>query len=757
MDYKNLLLSLSVAVFATTAMAAKPLRLRPDNVRKVVQSMTLEEKARMVVGCSSSAFVGYGNSMLYVPGSAASTAMNERLGIVPTVLADGPAGLRISPRRDGSDQTYYCTAFPIGTALASSWSTELVEQVGAAVGEETREYGVDVLLAPGLNLQRDPLCGRNFEYFSEDPLLSGKVAAAYIRGVQSQGVGTSAKHYAVNNAESNRKDNDSRLDERTLRELYLKGFEIAVKEAHPWTVMTSYNAVNGVQAMESRELLTDILRNEWGFDGYVMCDWAYAGLRNTARELYAGNDLLAPGSEQQYQEVLQAIGNGTLQLSDLDACVEHILNVVVRTPRYQGYRYSDHPDLAQHAMVARRAAAESIVLLQNHDNTLPLSTMTASLGLFGISSYDFTSGGTGSGSVNMAYVVNLKQALTQAGYHVNQDLDRYYSDKVRLALENLSEGFNLGRTSLHEVDIDTRLIEQSAERDALAIVTIGRSNGEGLDRHAFDDFFWTRQENSLIERVSQAFHARGKRVVVVLNVSGAIEVEPLKQLADAVVSCWLPGQEGGNAVADVMTGRENPSGKLTMTLPVSYFDTNTYDNFPYDYTGPVAMGKYPLTPRPERKNVHYINYEEGIYVGYRYFHTQQKAVSYPFGFGLSYTTFAYSEAKVVPTDDGGFEASITVTNSGAMPGKEAVQLYVSAPAGGLDKPACELRAFGKTPLLQPGESQTLTFRLDAYALSSYNPQSHRWETAAGTYQLLFAANVEDVRQVASIQLEAAHF
>ncbi len=745
-------LTLALAAVAISSMAAKPLRLKKNNVQKIVQSMTLEEKARMVVGCSSSAFVGYGNSTLYVPGSAASTAMNERLGIVPTVLADGPAGLRISPKREGAEQTFYCTAFPIGTALASSWSIELVEQVGAAIGEEAREYGVDVLLAPGLNLQRDPLCGRNFEYYSEDPLLSGKVAAAYIRGVQSQGVGTSAKHYAVNNAESNRKDNDSRLDERTLRELYLKGFEIAVKEAQPWTVMTSYNAVNGVQAMESRELLTDILRNEWSFDGYVMCDWAYAGLRNTARELYAGNDLLTPGSEQQYQEVLDAVNNGTLQMVDLDACVEHILNVVVRTPRFNGYKYSDRPDLAKNAQVARQAAAESIVLLQNHENTLPLNGNNSSLGLFGISSYDFTSGGTGSGSVNMAYVVNLKQALIQVGYRVNGELDQYYTDKVRLALENLSDGFNLGRTSLKEVSIDPKMIEQSAEKDELAIVTIGRSNGEGLDRHAFDDFFWTREENMLLENVSKAFHARGKRVVVVLNVSGAIEVERLKQLADAVVCCWLPGQEGGNAVVDVMTGRENPSGKLTMTIPVSYFDTNTYDNFPYDYTGPVAMGKYALTPRPERKNVHYINYEEGIYVGYRYFHTQQKAVSYPFGYGLSYTTFAYTDAQVTATLDGGFEAQITITNNGKTAGKEAVQLYVSAPAGGLDKPACELRSFGKTRLLQPGESQTLTFRVDAYTLASYNPTSHHWETAAGDYQLHFAANVEDVRESVKVSL-----
>lgn len=354
-------------------------------------------------------------------------------------------------------------------------------------------------------------------------------------------------------------------------------------------------------------------------------------------------------------------------------------------------------------------------------------------------------------------MVNLKQALTQIGYTVNNDLEQYYTHRVELAIENLPSNYGLGRTSLREVDIDRKLIEQSAEQDAMAIVTLGRSNGEGLDRHAFDDFFWTREESVLLETVSRAFHAQGKRVVVVLNVSGVVEVERLKQWADAVVCCWLPGQEGGNAVVDVLTGRENPSGKLTMTMPVSYFDSNTYDNFPYDYSGPVAMGNYPLSPTPERKNVHYVNYEEGIYVGYRYYHSQQKAVSYPFGYGLSYTTFGYKDAQVTVTAEGGVKASVTVTNTGDVAGKEVVQLYVSAPAGGLDKPACELRSFGKTQLLQPGESQTLTFDVDAYSLASYNPTSHRWETAAGDYKLSFAANVEDVRAEATVRLAEKNF
>lgn len=754
---KKTLVTLSLFCLASINLNAQ-LKLNENNIKDVVKAMTLEEKAKMVIGCSSSAFTGYGNSTLYVPGSAASTAMIERLGILPSVLADGPAGLRISPRRDGTDQTYFCTAFPIGTALACSWNTELVENVGKSIGNEVLEYGVDVLLAPGQNLHRDPLCGRNFEYYSEDPYMSGKIATAYVRGVQSQGVGTSVKHFAVNNAETNRKDNDSRLSQRALRELYLKGFEISIKESKPWTVMTAYNAINGQQSMESRELLTDILRNEWGFEGYVMCDWAYAGLRNTQKEIWAGNDLLTPGSDQQYNEVLEAIKNGSLSESDLNNSVERILGIVVKSPRFHGYKYSDKPDLEAHAKVARQAATECIVLLENKDHTLPLSGSGKNVGLFGISSYDFIAGGTGSGSVNKAYTVNLLDGLKSYGYNVNYRLSEFYTEQVAKSIEALVAKnpiyAYLGRTSLSEVSINDKLIEESANQDDFAVITLGRSNGEGLDRHAFDDYLLTNVEKNMLNKVSSAFHKAGKKVIVILNISGATEVEPLKDIADAVVCCWLPGQEGGNAVMDVLSGKENPSGKLTMSIPITYFDTNTYDNFPYDYTGPSAMGKYAMTPKPERKNVHYTNYDEGIYVGYRYYHTKDVKLSYPFGYGLSYTTFSYSNPTVKATKDG-FTATITVTNTGKVAGKEVVQLYVTAPAGGLDKPACELKGFGKTKYLQPGQSETLTFNVDTYSLASFNEVSSQWETAAGDYKVYFASNIEDVRSTGTYTLKNA--
>ena len=440
--------------------------------------------------------------------------------------------------------------------------------------------------------------------------------------------------------------------------------------------------------MESRELLTDILRNEWGFEGYVMCDWAYAGLRNTQKEIWAGNDLLTPGSDQQYNEVLEAIKNGSLSENDLNNSVERILGIVVKSPRFHGYKYSDKPDLEAHAKVARQAATECIVLLENKDNTLPLSGTGKNVGLFGISSYDFIAGGTGSGSVNKAYTVNLLDGLRSYGYNVNSKLSEFYTEQVAKSIEALVAKnpiyAYLGRTSLSEVSINDKLIEESASQDDFAVITLGRSNGEGLDRHAFDDYLLTNIEMNMLNKVSTAFHKAGKKVIVILNISGATQVEPLKGIADAVVCCWLPGQEGGNAVMDVLSGKENPSGKLTMSIPITYFDTNTYDNFPYDYTGPSAMGKYAMTPKPERKNVHFTNYDEGIYVGYRYFDTFNVEPRFHFGYGLTYTTF---ELETVNKNVNGREISLSVKvkNTGNHKGKEVVQVYASLPQGKLDK------------------------------------------------------------------------
>ena len=752
---KRFLLTLAALALAFTALAQP--QLRKDNVDEVLKAMTLEEKATLLVGGARAIMLnGVPTGVAAeVPGAAGNTRPIERLGIPGTVLADGPAGLRINPTRQGTDQTFYCTGFPVGTLLASSWDLSLVEDVTRAMGNEVLEYGVDVLLAPGMNIHRNPLCGRNFEYFSEDPLLSGKMAAAYVRGIQSNGVGTSIKHYALNNQETNRNENDAIVGQRALREIYLKNFEIAVKESDPWTVMSSYNQLNGEYTQQKLDLLTTVLRDEWGFRGIVMTDWG--NKENTVKSAKAGNDLMEPGNQNEIDRIIAGVKDGRISQEELDRNVRNMLNYIVRTPRFAGYKYSNHPDLTAHAAVARKAAGESIVLLRN-EGALPLKG-NEKVALYGISSVDFVAGGTGSGHVNKAYVVNLVDGMQHAGFTLDQGLVDYYSAYVAydMAQRGLSASNNpwamFGGSKLAEIAIPENAIEAEAKANDVAVVVIGRNAGEGADRKMMDDFELTAVERELLQRVSASFHAAGKKVVVVLNVGGVIETNSWKNLVDAIVLPWSPGQEGANAVADVLAGKVNPSGKLPMTFPVNFMDHPSSANFPYNYSQGAARG-FSWGPRIPRKDVDYTHYEEGIWVGYRHFETRGVAVSYPFGFGLSYTSFRYSKPVVKATADG-FEASITITNTGSVAGKEVVELFVSAPAGGLEKPDSELKAFGKTRQLMPGESQTLSFKVSAYELASFNEASSSWEAAAGTYKLRFCASVEDIRAMADFKLKKA--
>ncbi len=750
---KKIFLSLAALCMAFLAVAQP--QLRKDNIEDVLKAMTLEEKATLLVGGARAAMVNGVTSGVdwNVPGAAGNTRPIERLGIPGTVLADGPAGLRIQPNRQGTSQTFYCTGFPVGTLLASSWDISLVEDVTKAMGNEVLEYGVDVLLAPGMNIHRNPLCGRNFEYFSEDPILSGKMAAAYVRGIQSNGVGTSIKHYAANNQETNRNENDARISPRALREIYLKNFEIAVKESDPWTVMSSYNKLNGRYTQQDVDLLTTVLREEWGFKGIVMTDWGNKA--GTVTSTKAGNDLMEPGNQNEIDRIIAGVKDGTISQEELDRNVRNMLNYIVRTPRFNGYKFSNKPDLKAHAQVARKAAGESIVLLRN-EGALPLKG-NEKVALYGVSSIDFVAGGTGSGDVNKAYVVNMVQGMENAGFTLDKDLVNYYTafqayDKAQSALS--STGFSwFSRRKLAEVAIPAAAIEKEAKANDVAVVVLGRNAGEGADRKMMDDFELTSIERELLQNVSASYHAAGKKVVVILNVGGVIETNSWKNLVDAIVLPWSPGQEGANAVADVLTGKVNPSGKLPMTFPVNFMDHPSSANFPYNYTQSATRG-FSWGPRVPQKDVDYTQYEEGIWVGYRFFETRKVAVSYPFGYGLSYTTFAYSKPVVKAVADG-FEATVTVTNNGKVAGKEVVQLYVAAPAGGLEKPACELKAFGKTKLLAPGESQTLTLKVSAYDLASFNETTSAWEAAAGKYSVLFGASVEDIRATAAFTLKKA--
>ena len=752
--------AIGALLLGSVAMFAQP-QLTKDNIDEVVAAMTLEEKATLLVGSgwgSMTAGSMTASATALVPGAAGTTRTIERLGIPSTVLADGPAGLRISPRRDNDPNTYFCTGFPVGTVLASMWDTERVEELTTAMGNEVLEYGADVLLAPGMNLHRNPLCGRNFEYFSEDPYLTGMIAAAYINGIQSNGVGVSVKHFAANNQEVNRMENDSRVSQRALRELYLKGFEIAVKESDPWTVMSSYNKLNGEYTQQSHGLLTTVLRDEWGFDGIVMTDWGTK--EGTVKAVNAGNDLMEPGMQVEIDRIIAAVNAGEISQEQLDKNVRNMLTYIVKTPRFNQYQYSNKPDLEAHAQLVREAAPEGMVLLENN-GVLPLQGVKK-IALYGTGSYDFIAGGTGSGNVNKPYIRNVAEGLADNGFEVNQDIQKWYEQYIAYAKTTNKNngglsGVLLGEAVIPEMAVNRDYFERMEPQTDIAIFTLSRNAGEGGDRYAKDgDWTITGLEREMIQNLADIYHAAGKKFVVVLNIGGVIETASWKHIPDAILLAWTPGQEGGLAVADILSGKANPSGKLPMTFPVSYLDIPSSHNFPYNYKN-VQTGMWDFLwggAKRQTKDVDYTEYAEGIYVGYRYFQTADVAVSYPFGYGKSYTTFEYSKPVVKATADG-FTATITVKNTGSVAGKEAVQLYVTAPAGGLEKPAFELKGFAKTKTLAPGEAQTLTINVDKYTLASFNEATSAWETAAGTYKLMFGANAADIRATGEYRLKKA--
>ena len=746
---------LSAAALAFVACQSGDPQLGKASVDQVLKAMTLEEKVHFVIGTGdgnlSAAVVGATKDI--VPGAAGTTYPIPRLGIPSIVLADGPAGLRIDPTREGDENTYYCTHFPIGTLLASTWNQQLVENVGESMGEEVHEYGADVYLAPALNIHRHPLNGRNFEYYSEDPVVAGKTAAAYVRGVQKNDVGTSVKHFAYNNQETNRTGNNAIISPRAQREIYLKGFEIVVKEAQPWTVMSSYNKINGTYTSQSKDLLTTVLRDEWGFQGLVMTDWF--GGDDGAAQIAAGNDMLQPGTSTQYDQIMAALKDGSLTEAELDVCVKRCLELVARSPKAKGYAYSNKPDLKAHAAVTRQSALEGMVLLENN-GVLPLKDVK-DVAVFGCTSYAFIAGGTGSGNVNRAYTVSLLDGLKNAGFNVDESKKDVYLKHIadeEAAFKAAQDG---QYSAFYPTPRPTELIPSAGELAAsardndLAIITFGRNSGEFFDRTSAD-FELSAKERELLNKVTAAFHGRGKKVVVVLNVGGVIETASWKSIPDAILLAWQAGQEGGNSVTDILTGVQSPSGKLPMTFPVNLMDAASSKNFPID----SDTGVYFTNRRVDvgQKDVDQTDYAEGIYVGYRWFDKQNLPVSYPFGYGLSYTSFKY-DLPVVVNDGKKITAMVNVTNSGQVAGKEAVQLYVSAPESALDKPVKELKAYAKSKELSPGETQTLTFSFPVSELASFDEAASAWKVDAGTYHVLFGASSRDIRCTADVEVEAA--
>lgn len=749
-----------------SAMAADRLpQFGTDPVEDIVKAMTLEEKVNFVVGTRRG--ISYASagapgmpvrpntydeehetsnfdapeavpgavtafSRGRVQGAAGETYGIPRLGVPIFMFADGPAGLRIASTREGDKNTYYCTAFPTGSSLAASWDAGLVETVTEALGNEVREYGVDILLAPGMNIMRSPLCGRNFEYYSEDPVLAGKIAAAYIRGIQSNGVGTSLKHFAVNNHETYRSGSNAILSDRALREIYLRGFQIAVDEANPWTIMSSYNKINGVLAACNKYLLTDILRGEWGYDGFVMTDWWGEG--NGADQMAAGNDMLMPGTVRQYEEVLNAVKDGTLDEAVLDRNVANIMRVLLRAPAAKGASYSDRPDLKSHALVARDAATGGMVLLENNDKTLPISKKQK-VALFGNASYDIFVGGTGSGNVNRKYKVSLDEGMKNAGYKIDKKLAKTYTEYIaEEKAKNPADNFWTIIPATEYVLTD-EMVADAADNSDVAVFTISRIAGEGADRTlSKGDWYLTDVELGNFNKLADAYHARGKKVAVILNMGAMVDVTPLKDRADAILHAWLPGQEAGNSIATVLSGEVSPSGKMPFTVAKRYEDYPSADNFPYS--------KNPATTY----------YTEDIFVGYRHFDREGIEPLYPFGYGLSYTTFDYSGLMAEPDGDD-YKVSVTVTNTGDNRGREVVQLYVSAPGKDMIKPVKEIKGFAKTAELAPGESETVTITVPRKYLASYNEFYNRWDVEPGEYEFIVTPSAAPGGHSVSIEVK----
>ena len=649
-----------------------------QNTELLLKELTLEEKCALLSGAETFKTRG----------------MPEH-GIPQIWLSDGPHGLRKQAGESdhlGLNPSVPATCFPTASAVANSWDAALGEEIGAALGEEAAAQEVSVVLGPGLNMKRNPLCGRSFEYFSEDPYLAGKLAAGYIRGIQSKGVAACPKHFAVNSQETRRMASDSIVDERTLREIYLTGFEIAVKEGHPRSIMSSYNLVNGTYANENKHLLMEILRGEWGFDGAVITDWG--GSNDHALGVKNGStlEMPAPGGDS-VRELLAAVESGKISESDIDARLSELLPLVFDTKAALDAAPREFDAAAHHAL-ARRAAAESLVLLKNEGSLLPLAA-GSKVAVIGDFAKNPRYQGAGSSMVNSTQVDVL--------------LDKLIDSELNVI--GYQQGFD--RHGKPDAALQKSACELATQADTV-ILCMGLdeiAESEGLDR---SNLRLAQNQVDLLQAVA----AVNPKIVVVLY-SGSVVETPWLDNCQALLYAALGGQAGAGAVADALTGKVNPCGKLAETWPLAYADVPSAADF-----------------ATRRKTV---EYREGLYIGYRYFTTAEKAVRFPFGYGMSYTTFAYSD---MAADEQG--VSLTVTNTGSVAGTEIVQLYVAKKNSELFRPAKELKGFARVTLA-PGEKQRITIMLDDKAFRFWNVKANRWEIEGGEYELLVGASVEDIR------------
>jgi len=666
--------------------------LKTTDIQSIIAQMTLEEKAALCTGAS-----------------AWTTTKVERLGVPEMMVSDGPHGVRRVPDVQAlAHDALPATCFPTASSLASTWDVDLLGEVGRALGEECLALKVDVLLGPGNNMKRTPLCGRNFEYYSEDPFLSGEIAASFINGVQSQGVGTSLKHFTANNQEFQRLSISVEVDERSLREIYLAAFETAVKKAKPWTVMCAYNKINGVFCSESHRLLVDILKDEWGFEGLVVSDWG--AVHERVASLRGGLDLEMPGpKELRVKTVIEAVRRGDLDESILDESVRRILKVVFKaaeTPKGGDF------DVEAHHALARRVAAEGMVLLKN-DGILPLQN-PQKIAVIGRSAKEPYFQGGGSSHINPTRV----------------DIPFDEVEKLAGGAElTYSEGYPAENTFVQELIDEAVETARRAEVALLYISLPGYKESEGYDRKDLD---LTGQQVALIQAVTKV----QPRTVVILNNGSAVAMSEWLEGAAAVLEAWMMGQAGGGAIADILFGKVNPSGKLSETFPLNLVSTPAYLNYPGGH-GEVRYG-------------------EGIFIGYRYYDAKETPVLFPFGHGLSYTTFTYSNPKVsasVFRDTDGLTVSVDVTNTGKVPGKETVQVYIHDRESGLLRPPKELKGFAKVEL-QPGQTKTVTIPLNFRSFAYYHPAYKRWITEDGDFDILIGASAADIRCTETVRLQS---
>ena len=677
-------------------------QLTEDGILCVVSAMTDYEKAHLVAGTGKPKKTG----------ASGGTYEIERLGVPSITVNDGPAGVRYN----------VSVWYPSVMNITSSWDQSLIYGVGEGIGKDSLALGIDIVLAPGMNIQKNVLGGRNFEYCSEDPLLTAFSASAYVNGMQSTGTGACLKHFAANEQETNRGSASSSVTERALREIYLKPFQLAVRDSSPVSIMSSYNPLNGTYTSINKDLLTGILRGEWGYKGTVMSDWGAQGA--LIDKVNALNDLKMPGDSDDAANVLAGIKNGKVDKTALDLCCAHILYTVTQSPTFKEIKMNYKVDFAGNAKVAETAAADTLVLLKNDNGALPYKKGTT-LALFGNGAYKTKFGGSGSGGVTPKKTVNIVKGIKD-----HDGLEVY--NETKNIFRNCEDHSKTDPSK--DKTVTEKYAKECAEGADAAVIVITRDSQEGADnRPSKGDYLLNDTEFETVQRVSEAFHAKGKTVTVLINTGSAIEVASWRDLVDAIVFIGYPGQNAGNAVAAVLSGEVNPSAKTTMSWPMSYGDTPAYRVFPGNPGKTV--------------------YFEDIYVGYRYYETFDVNTAYPFGYGLSYTEFEYSGFSVKENGDGTFEASVTVTNKGTAAGREIAQIYVSKPETTLEQPSKELCGFAKTKLLQPAESETLVITVTDDGLFSYDTANSRYIVDRGVYKFYAASSAEQTHGEATVEIK----